>query len=176
MITCPKCETENSSEAQKCSQCGKKLLPGKGLGERLGSLGCAAILLVIFVAMLSSTKIFWIPFFIIGPLLLAAIGYAFSKTPLHGRYMSRAQQYIESNPEQALADFSKTLELSQGRVLQVYRERAKLFIKLDRKREAVSDLEKWLANPAKGRGAFGAGYMSEEKNKCARKWRNCEKS
>ena len=38
MIQCPKCETNNPSGRDICEECGAKLLPGEGIGDRLGNL------------------------------------------------------------------------------------------------------------------------------------------
>ena len=49
-IHCQKCKHENAPGAMKCSQCGTNLLPGAGIGQRLGVFGCSTILAVISFA------------------------------------------------------------------------------------------------------------------------------
>jgi len=39
MISCGKCQAENSPTEDVCSQCGASLLPGRSVGSRLGSVG-----------------------------------------------------------------------------------------------------------------------------------------
>jgi len=38
MIQCPNCETNNPSGRDICEECGAQLLPGEGIGDRLGNL------------------------------------------------------------------------------------------------------------------------------------------
>ncbi len=54
-VHCQKCKHENAPGAKKCSQCGTDLLPGAGIGQRLGVLGGSLFLAVIsfIVAFLS---------------------------------------------------------------------------------------------------------------------------
>ena len=152
MIQCPKCETNNTSSHDVCEECGAKLLPGEGIGDRLGNLivgilggimaGAGAYVLVeaqielpecmpvspaacIFAAIASP---------------IAGLVSALRKTPLYKRYATRARRHIEIDPEQAVADFSQALDTAPEKERAgLLKERAALYEKLGMEKEATRD-------------------------------------
>jgi tetratricopeptide (TPR) repeat protein len=161
MIICPRCKTANDSERTTCHSCGANLLPGKKLSDRLGCLVGALVSGAVFVAtavllivgiqrsgvggLLSSGC--QMPAMIIGIGFLALAGLAYGlyeslrPVPDHEKYHTRASQQLEDNPEQALADFSRAIELAPERGRGPYlRDRAAALGKLGRTEEALADL------------------------------------
>ena len=158
-IHCQKCKLENPPNAQKCSQCGANLLPGAGMGQRLGILGCSIVLAVISLALaifvyiskleiggkeliyLAGLIIFWVLMFGFGIL------WSLRKTPRYERYETRAKRHVSLNPWQAIADFGSAIDLApQANAFDFLRERAKLYQQLGLTSEARADWQHALDN------------------------------
>jgi tetratricopeptide (TPR) repeat protein len=138
-MLCPKCGVEQKGEIANCINCGADLLPKKSLlKSRLPAL-ILALLYCIFPWK-------W-------PRVLPSLASAFGPTLIGDRYRFRAEDLMESDPEQAVADFTKSLELMpsyvQGGRVRVLCLRAEVFKKLGKNAEAMADYEQALA---KGEG------------------------
>ena len=144
MIVCPKCKAENSPAGENCVKCGHSLLPKRTVGERIVGLIigiiCLLIILVLSTRMIAG---FWIGIFILGGITAAAFFFALGPQSLAEKYEDRANKYKESDPEQAIADYTKALDLGKtsGKVsAKIFFERGKLYRKMGRREEALADL------------------------------------
>jgi hypothetical protein len=151
MIHCHKCKTQNLPTQVTCSNCGADLLPGKGIGSRLGTI--IAGIIVVLIPAIPVYFIFrvetphpilkWIGYYLIVS-AVGAFGYftymATRKTTIHERYAIRARRHIKLDTEQALADFAKSLELApQTERPPILKERAAIYGDLGMKHELESD-------------------------------------
>ena len=155
MVICAKCKTKNESKAKICKQCGKGLLPGENIQDRIGNVvagilggiiaGLIAYFLITHPEITKSSQIClltnpvaWL--FAAFAVPISSVGLALRKTPEYIKYDNRAKRHIDSEPEQAIADYSKALELSpekdRARILAA---RADLYKKLDKEEEAARD-------------------------------------
>ncbi len=153
MIHCQKCKTVNSSDRDKCQNCGTSLLPGRGACTRIGVLAAAlaftALAVFILVRMFQgadmpdlgcafTSPVYWIIAAVVTPIL--GLAYALQRTPAHEKYTDRAKRHITLDPDQALADFNQALQLApekeKGAILKA---RAKLLETLGLAHEAVRD-------------------------------------
>jgi len=159
IIYCQKCNHENPTNALKCQNCGKNLLPGVGASQRV-----AILISAIFIATLSVVAAILIYRFkpeIGGKdllYLLALIGFGafillfgliltFRKTALHERYEMRAKRHVSSNPWQAIADLSSAINMApQIQAFDYLLERAKLYQGLGKNAEARADWQHALEN------------------------------
>jgi tetratricopeptide (TPR) repeat protein len=123
MIHCQKCKTQNDPAQVVCSNCGAELLPARGIGSRLGTL----LLLIVACGVLPAIPVYfifrpetpnpilkWVGYFlIVGAVmgLMYAFYDSFRKTLIHERYAIRARRHVKLDPQQAIADFTKALEL-----------------------------------------------------------------
>jgi ribosomal protein L40E len=158
-IHCQKCKHENAPGAKKCSQCGTDLLPGAGIGQRLGVLGSSLFLAVIsfFAAFLffkynaewgGKDLIFLLGLIGFGVLLFGfGILWSLRKTPLHERYEIRAKRHVSLNPQQAIADYGAAINSAPKPLAFDYLlERAKLSEKQGMTMEARTDWQYALEN------------------------------
>jgi hypothetical protein len=170
MVHCPKCQAENSSAENRCSQCGAGLLPGKGIPERLKSAGgglaaglFGAALIYVFSQMeepppccLSPEKL------ALGVVILPIMGIvdAVRKPPLHERYVMRARRHVDMDPEQAVADFGRALELAPEKTrAALLKERAALYEKLGMEEESVRDQLAYTLTPGAHEEDFGTSVV-----------------
>lgn len=158
-IHCQKCKHENAPTALKCSQCGTNLLPGAGLGERIGVFGCSTILAVISFAVaffvfrlkaeIGGKDLIYLAGLILFGVLMFGFGTLWSlrKTPLYERYETRAKRHVSLNPWQAIADFGSAIDLApQTQAFDYLLERAKLYQELGMTMEARTDWQHALEN------------------------------
>lgn len=140
MIICPKCKAENSPASERCVKCGFNLLPKMSAAERIVAL-VIGILCLFGILFLSIKMIagFWIGIFILGGITAAFFKVALSREPIADRYAERANKYKESDPEQAVADYTQSIELGNKSPKVIF-ERGKLHKKLGRREEALCDL------------------------------------
>jgi uncharacterized RDD family membrane protein YckC len=144
-MKCPKCNAEQKGAIEACSACGAYLLPRRTAGDRvLGLVGglvllTAIICISIFVKQPAS---FWIALFILGGPTAAAFTYAFSKFPPAKAYAQRAKGYIKSEPEQAITDITKAIELTSKNVGPYYLQRAQIYEQVGQPEAALHDLQK----------------------------------
>jgi len=164
MIHCQKCKTQNLPDQVTCDHCGAELLPAKGFGSRLGSflLGIIVTLITlipvyfIFRAETPHPILKWIGYFFIA-LAFLFLSYftleAVRKTNIHERYAIRAKRHLKLDAQQALADFTKALELApKTEHIPLLKERAAIYKTLGLKDELVSDWDAILdLVPAKER-------------------------
>ena len=155
MIICEKCKTKNEPDAKTCTQCGKDLLPGENIQDRIGNVivgilggvisGLIAYFLIAHPEITKSSQIClltnpaaWL--FASFAVPISSIALALRKTPEYIKYENRAKRHVDSEPEQAVADYGKALELSpekdRARILAA---RADLYKKLGREEEATRD-------------------------------------
>lgn len=123
MIHCQKCKTQNDPAQAVCSNCGAELLPARGIGSRLGTL----LLLIVACGVLPAIPVYfifrpetpnpilkWVGYFLIAGAvmgLMYAFYDSFRKTLIHERYAIRARRHVKLDLQQAIADFTKALEL-----------------------------------------------------------------
>ena len=140
MIVCPKCKAENSPAGERCAKCGFNLLPARSIGTRIAAL-IIGLLFVLLIIYLSTQMVagFWIGLFILGPLAAGCFKMVGAGS-IADRYEERADKYKESDPQQAIVDYTKAMETGSKSARPIY-ERAKLYRKLGRRDEALHDLE-----------------------------------
>lgn len=155
MIICEKCKTKNEPDAKTCTQCGKDLLPGENIQDRIGNVvvgilggvisGLIAYFLIAHPDITKSSQIClltnpaaWL--FAAFAVPISSIALALRKTPEYIKYENRAKRHVDAEPEQAVADYGKALALSpekdRARLLAA---RADLYKKLGRDEEATRD-------------------------------------
>jgi tetratricopeptide (TPR) repeat protein len=134
MIHCQKCKHENAPSALKCRQCGTNLLPGTGVGERLGILGCSIIiagisLALVFLVFIKTDIKLMLGVILFGVLMLGfGFFWSISKMPLYERYEARAKRHVSLDPQQAIADYTSAIDLTpKVKAIDFLRERAKLY-------------------------------------------------
>jgi LysM repeat protein/ribosomal protein L40E len=167
VVICPKCQAQNPPERVTCSQCGTKLLPGRDILERIGYLISGIVGAALF------TGLAWLfarmemeealPQCCASPItlgimalicLVGGLVLAFGRTPEYEKYVKRAQRHVEAAPAQALADFTKALELApEKQKADILKQRGELYSKLSRKEEALADLSAYATSPQAHKGA-----------------------
>jgi tetratricopeptide (TPR) repeat protein len=154
-MLCPKCKAEYKGALARCTHCSAELLPKKSLlRSRLPALALGLVGLIP-------------PFlFFLGPRVPSFFLSAFGPTLLGDRYRFRAEDVLKSDPEQAVADFTKALELAPqwvhaGRA-RMYCLRGEAYVALGSTREAMADFEQalkgWTSDSAVGRSK---GYVDQ---------------
>jgi tetratricopeptide (TPR) repeat protein len=135
-MLCPKCGVEQKGEIANCINCGADLLPKKSLLKSRLPAFVLAILCCIFPWK-------W-------PRVFPSLASAFGPTLIGDRYRLRAEDLMESDPGQAVADFTKALELMpsyvKGGRVRVLCLRAEALRRLGKNAEAMADYEQALAN------------------------------
>jgi nucleoid-associated protein YgaU/predicted nucleic acid-binding Zn ribbon protein len=165
-VVCPKCQARNDPASRRCSVCRADLLPGRGGRQRLGYMVFGIILaaLVMAVAVAMASQGVEVPLcaspISIGLIALAlffgALGYGLGRTPEYEKYLNRAQRHLQAAPEQALADFSKALELAPQKLQSgILKQRGQLLSRLGRAEQALADLSAHAAAPQQG----GVGWL-----------------
>lgn len=167
MVICPRCQARNSPDRAACSQCGAKLLPGRGIFERIGYLIAGFVGAALFVGLgwlfarmeiaetlppcCASPAYLWLLSLLF---LIGGVRWALGRTPEYEKYVKRAQRHVEPVPEQALADLTRALELApEKEQADLRKQRGELLSKLGRKEEALADLSAYAASPHAHRGA-----------------------
>jgi tetratricopeptide (TPR) repeat protein len=158
-MLCPKCSAVQKGAVARCSNCGADLLPKKSfLRSRIPALVLGVVgLMPPFVLFLGRR----VPSFFAS---------AFGPTLLGDRYRFRAEDLLESDPEQAIADFTKALELAPSYVqtgrVRIYCRRAEACARLGRTSEAIADLEQalegWRDDLAAGRSKAYVEQMLDD--------------
>ena len=167
MVICAKCQAQNPPTQASCSQCGAKLLPGRGILERIGHLIGGVVVAAVFVGLawlfLQMEMAESLPPCCASPLtlvlmalsgLVGGLKMALSRMPEYEKYEKRAQRHVEPAPQQALADLTKALELApEKKQADIIKQRGELWAKLGRKEEALEDLSTYATSPQAHRGA-----------------------
>ncbi|MCK4692934.1 MAG: hypothetical protein KAT23_04855, partial [Anaerolineales bacterium] len=128
------------------------MLPSEGIGDRLGNLIVGilgGIMAGVGAWLLSEAQIEVPDCMPVSPVAcifaaivspIAGLASALRKTPLYKRYATRARRHIEIDPEQAVADFSQSLETAPEKERAgLLKERAVLYEKLGLEKEATRD-------------------------------------
>ncbi|MFC2104577.1 hypothetical protein ACFLS4_04410 [Bacteroidota bacterium] len=140
-IICRKCKHHNETSKENCTQCGSDLLPGKSITDRLIYFAIGIVCLVISLLMyrISFALGFWIGF----PMILA-FGYclfvAVSGTTTKTRHEERGDRHKKDCPQQAIADYSKAIELAKSKFTLI-EKRGDYFNELKQYDLALSDYE-----------------------------------
>ena len=158
-IHCQKCKHENAPDAKKCSQCGTNLLPGAGMGQRLGVFGCTTILAILSLAIaygvyaskanIGGKGVIYLGGLVLFGVFVFGFGIIWSlrKTPLYERYAARANRHVSLNPMQAVADYGSALNgAPQTQAFEILLARAKLYQGQAMAREAGTDWQHALEN------------------------------
>lgn len=159
VIFCQKCKHENAPDATHCSQCGTTLLPGAGIGERIGvfigslifaTLGFgAAYLLFKFKLEFGGKDWIYLAALIVFGVFVVFVGLfgSLRKIPLDERYETRAKRHVSLNAWQAIADYGSAIKTAQPtQAFDYLLERAKLYQGLGKMAEARSDWQLALEN------------------------------
>ncbi len=166
MIICPKCKAKNEPQRTTCHACGSNLLPGETLGSRMGCLVGGLLCGVVFIGIaiafvkamqeggLSSILDLGLKttglLIVVGLYALGGLTFglyqAFRRTPEYEKHAMRAARHVRDEPEQALADYARALELSPTEKLRVpyWEQRAKVYQELGRTEEARADLQSYI--------------------------------
>jgi tetratricopeptide (TPR) repeat protein len=161
MVHCPKCKTQNDPSQAVCINCGADLLPTEGIGSRLGSILVIIMACVLLPAIPAyfilrpetpNPILKWVGYFLIACAaggLIYAVYDALRKRLIHERYAIRARRHVKLDAHQAIADFSKALELvpQEGRTPQqletdrtpLLKERAAIYKDLGMMQEMEAD-------------------------------------
>ena len=174
MVHCEKCSSLNPPEQQRCQNCGKSLLPGTGVLVRffvlLFSFALAGLGLFIITRMMKdpnyeglgcalTSPIFWGFVVVVTP--ISGLIFALKPTPLYEKYLERGKRHINLDKEQALADFSKALELAPEKErAPILKERAKLLESMGQVEQATRDKIATLENPNAYSGAEGFAALT----------------
>jgi len=158
-ISCQKCKHENAPDATNCSQCGTNLLPGAGVGERIGVfIGSLLLALLSFGGAFLYFRfnpewglkaLLFLGGMIVFGVLMVVFGVFSSlrKIPPHERYETRAKRHVSLNPLQAIADYGSAINSAPPtQVFDYLLERAKVFQGLGMTTEARTDWQHALDN------------------------------
>ena len=151
-MKCPKCGAEKKGAVAFCSDCSAYILPRRTTGDRIlaFSIGVGLLLAIAFIPVMTKNYVlFWVLLFILGGPMGAAFTNAFRSFKLSDAYAERAKQYIKTEPDQAIADLSKAIELDKTKGF-YYVARATVYNEVGKRREAVDDLQQFLELPRRG--------------------------
>lgn len=157
-MLCPKCKANQTGAVANCTRCGKDLLPKKSvLRSRLPALIVGVIFAIVGVVPPLQ--------FVLWPRALTYFASAFGPTLLGDRYRFRGQEFLAADPEQAIADFTKALELlpdfvHAGRI-RILCLRAQAYDRLRRAGEAIADIERALAKGSPREEGTTVGQVAE---------------
>ena len=128
-IHCPKCKTKNPTNAERCQQCGKNLLPGQGAGLRLFFLFfflilagvCAYLMYWNFIRQgAPNPESFWLNPISLSVGILVSVILAFvlalRRIPTYKRYEMRSSRHLNIDINQSIADLTSALELAPDNV------------------------------------------------------------
>jgi len=174
MIHCEKCSSLNPPEQQRCQNCGRSLLPGTGVLVRifvlLFSIAIAGLGVFILSRMMNNpdykglgcaltSPILWGIVVVVMP--ISGLVYALKPTPLFERYLDRGKRHVNLDKDQALADFSKALELAPEKErAPILKERAKLLESMGQTEQATRDKIATLENSNAYSGAEGFAALT----------------
>lgn len=158
-IHCPKCKQQNAPDARKCKKCGTNLLPGAGIGTRLGGFIFAAIIAILSFVIalivyatkpdLNGKDLIYLAGLVLFGIFVLGIGiyYALRKVPLYERHATRAKRHVSLNPWQAISDYGAAIRHAPPSLAFDYQlERAKVYEKVGLTIEARADWQLALEN------------------------------
>ena len=143
-MKCPKCDAEQKGAVETCSVCGTYLLSKKTASDRILGLLVGLVLLAGIVAvtmLIEQTWSFWAALLILGGPMGKAFSVAFAAFPPSAAYVKRAREYAQSDPEQAIADITKAIELAPKRAGAYYSMRAQIYEQSGSRQQALQDLQ-----------------------------------
>lgn len=174
MVHCEKCKSLNPPDKQRCQNCGKSLLPGTGALVRIivliFSFGIAALGVFIISRMINNpdykglgcaltSPIFWGIVVVVMP--ISGLVFALKPTPLFEKYLERGKRHVNLDKDQALADFSKALELAPEKErAPILKERAKLLESMGQLEQATRDKIATLESSNAYSGAEGFAALT----------------
>ena len=129
-MKCPKCNAEQKGAVDTCSSCGTYLLSRRTASDRVLGLVIGLVLLagiILASILIKQTWSFWAALFILGGPTAKAFSVAFGRASLAAAYTKRAKGYVQSDPEQAIADITKAIELAGKRLGPYYLQRAQIY-------------------------------------------------
>ncbi len=180
VIACPQCGATNLITRRHCTECGLDLLPGISVVERVVQVGCGcffcflAYLIAIFTqtGALTSLEVnleacaVSVFVFVVAAFIAASKmeGHPpWQEMPAADRHRRRAERDSDTNPAQAIADYSQALHLAPEDGT-LYRARAELYEKIGYRQEALEDYKiylSWAASGGKGKEAdFAAAQIA----------------
>lgn len=155
MVYCAKCKKENKTESDVCEYCEASLLPGENIQDRIGNLAVGILGGIIAGGIsyflfthpeisetselcLLTSPAAWLFAAVAVP--VSSVALALRRTPEFTKYENRAKRHKDLDPEQAVADFSKALEMApEKEKARLLKERGALYEKLGREEDAVRD-------------------------------------
>jgi hypothetical protein len=156
----------NPPESKVCVKCGKNLLPGEGIGERIEYLVIGIVGGVVTGAVgvwLANSGIELpecLPVSVTNCILaaifmpIAGLVAAIRRTPRYKIYARRALHHTELDPQQAIADFTQALELApEKEKAELYKNRAEMYEQLGMEEEATRDFLEYTSSE----GAYETG-------------------
>ncbi len=182
MITCKKCQAINPNEVEICQNCGADLLPGESFKDRLGIFligifgGAVSLGILIFLmnnpelTETSQCCIFTNPYaWFLGILGLPITGIlnAVRKTPIYKRYENRAKRHIEADPDQAIEDFSKAIDLApEKQKASLVKQRSELYKKLGREEDFLKDRLTYMESEGayEGKAALAQTFKADSES------------
>ena len=144
-MKCPKCNAEQKGAVDACSVCGAYLLARKTASDRVIGLVVGLVLLAgIFLVslLIQQTWSFWAAIFILGGPAAKAFSVAFGKFTPAAAYAKRAREYVQSDPEQAIADITKAIELAGKKRGAYYLQRANIYEQAGQPEATLHDLQR----------------------------------
>ena len=145
-LQCPRCRMRQYGAAARCSNCGKDLLHGRSPRLRYYAGLVAVFAFAVVGGVVLGAERIPLAYPIIALGLALAVGAALiAVTPVStaSRHQRRALANLRSNPELALLDLSRAIELDAAdRSLLI--DRARAYRLLGRHHEAAADLQAYL--------------------------------
>lgn len=164
-MKCPKCDAEQKGAVDTCSVCGSHLLSKKTAGDRILGLLVGLVLLagiVLAPILIEQTWSFWAALFILGGPMGKAFSVAFAAFPPSAAYAKRAREYAQSDPEQAIADITKAVELAPKRAGAYYLVRAQIYEQSGSRQQVLQDLQRIRELPRRERGGIQMRAVEKE--------------
>lgn len=164
-MKCPKCNAEQKGAVDACSVCGAYLLARKTASDRVIGLVVGLVLLAgIFLVslLIQQTWSFWAAIFILGGPAAKAFSVAFGKFTPAAAYAKRAREYVQSDPEQAIADITKAIELAGKKRGAYYLQRANIYEQAGQPEATLHDLQRIRELSRGERGGIQVAAVEKE--------------
>lgn len=145
-LQCPRCRARQYGPVARCSNCSKDLLPGRSPRLRYYAFLVAVFCIAVVAGVAVGAERIPFAYLIIGLGLVtagSAAMYAVLPVSMASRHRQRALANLRGNPEFALLDLTRAIELdANDRSLLV--DRAGVYRLLGQHREAAADLQAYL--------------------------------